>query len=233
MIWKVARFFRPGLFPFILGFLFLGFSVTYYALDFPDPIEIQKFLRTAFERYGFAAVFLATLLESLFVLSFYFPGSLVIVLSVLAIGGSLGNLSQLTIVVACGAFVGISADYAIGRYGLYSLFARIGGREGLERAASWQERWGVWSFLLFGFHPNFLALVATHAGIAGVKYLRVALLTIISLLFWTPLAIFLISVVVSEVSATSTSQHWYVFGAFMVWGLLLAGLNWLQSESPR
>jgi membrane protein DedA with SNARE-associated domain len=217
---RLANAIRATIFPLFIGITFLVFSFFYYSLGLPDPAELQAMLASFFEDYGLVAVFLAAFVEAFFVLSFYLPGSLVIVLAVLASDGSIAELSTLALAVGLGALAGILSDYFVGRWGLHVLFARFGGTQSLKRAEAWQARWGGWSMLLLGFHPNFLSLVSTHAGISRVPFAKVAVLSMLSLLIWTPIAVFLISLLVDQVSATSDGQHWYVFGAFLFWAFV-------------
>jgi len=217
---KVGAGCRAALFPFLIGVSFLVFSFAYYAAGLPSPSELQPLMEDAFETYGLTAVFLGAFLEAFFVRSFYFPGSLVIVLSVLATGGDAGDLAQVTLAVGAGAFLGIVCDYCLGRWGLHGLFARFGGTQGLNQARNWQDRWGSWAMIIFGFHPNFLSLVATHAGISKASFLRVVTLAFFSLIFWTPVAVFLINLIVSEIAATSGNQHWIIFGLLKFWAAL-------------
>ena len=212
---------RPGLFPFLLGIFFIIFSEIYYLLDLPSPSEISEILKNHYNQYGLSVVFLGAFIEAIFMLSFYLPGSLIILLSILAIGDTPSELINIGVMMYTGALSGFVVDYWIGRFGLHTLFEKIRGKQSIYKAEKWSKKWGKWTSLAFGFHPNFLSLVCVYRGIAKDQFLRVVLDAAISLFIWVPISILLIFFLVSEISATSNSQHWYVFIAFMVWSALL------------
>jgi membrane protein DedA with SNARE-associated domain len=101
-------------------------------------------------RYGYIGVFVAAMLESLFPVGFFFPGSILILSAATVSDSASLNPIAVAVLAASGETVGQYASYAIGWYGGPPTVAKIadrfpGTRAPMERGGELFRRHGVWA----------------------------------------------------------------------------------------
>jgi membrane protein DedA with SNARE-associated domain len=160
-----------------------GLALAWYLLDLPPEAELIIIIRGWLETYGTVMVLVGSLLESLLLVGLYFPGSLVIFLSVGLATSPLHALTQV-IAVSVGMFTGYLTNYYIGRYGLYKLVLRFGLRENLTTATTKLEQ-GATRYVFYTYwNPGLAAFTATAAGITGLPLRRFLMLSIGGIVVW-------------------------------------------------
>ena len=159
---KVLKFLRPGVPYFAFGASFFVFQILMSVLPIPDFPTILVYLRGMLHSYGLWAVGVAYFIEGLFLISFYWPGSFVLFLAVAAAAGSTSLLAHVWLVINLAGFAALTANAAIGRYGLHHVMLRLFGTELYKRATEVAARRGAWALLILGFHINWLAMAVVY-----------------------------------------------------------------------
>lgn len=88
-------------------------------------------------------VFVASALEAIYLIGFYFPGTLLILGVLLSTSCSAAQLTPLLLAVWLGSTAGLFVSFAAGSI--------IGARANRDSATHWLGRWAPW---VMGFHPN-------------------------------------------------------------------------------
>ncbi|MBX2866967.1 VTT domain-containing protein [Candidatus Kaiserbacteria bacterium] len=155
----------------------------WYLLDLPPDYELKRMIGDAFQTYGPIVIYLGSLLEGLLFIGFYFPGSLVIFLSVALAGSPLAAVKAV-VFVTLGLYTAYIIDYLLGRYGWYRLLTRFGLGESINETRERLEARG-WRYILATFwNPAFSALTATAAGILHLPLRSFALMALGALILW-------------------------------------------------
>ena len=148
------------------------------------PEEIVGKLADWYGQYGYWVVFISALIEGIFVINLYFPGSTAILL-----GGALASQNELSaiilvLLIILGFFISYIANYFLGRYGLYQLLLRFGYKEAIEGTKESLIAEGPKMMLVSFFHPNVGSVVATGAGIIKMPFRQFAIWCLVSLIVW-------------------------------------------------
>ncbi|MFZ2586519.1 MAG: hypothetical protein WAZ18_00100 [Alphaproteobacteria bacterium] len=157
--------------------IFLAVTVTLYAVLanyglVPDVSNLVTNLQALFATYGRWALFGAAFLEGLFMVSLYFPGSMVVFAAVMFTEKTLPSLALLTATCWVAFMAAGFINYAMGHYGFYKIFNALGARSMLANTRTFMERRGAWAFVLTSFHPNYLAIVQVCAGMGNYGVAR-------------------------------------------------------------
>ncbi len=177
----------------VIGLFFL-FYLIWEILDLPKQAEMMVIAERYFNNYGLMAVFLSAMLEGLFLFGLYFPGSFVVLLSVTLFGDDPNTMISIIFVVILGLLSAYSINFALGKYGWYKFFVRLGLSAKIEEVKSDLLKHGRKTILVSGWHPNFASITATVAGIIHVPFREYfyysSISTIAWCLFWGLLACF-------------------------------------------
>ena len=82
----------PGIIQFILALFLIVLIIADYFLMFPSIQEITIYSKNLFSKYGYAIIVIAAFVEAFFMIGLYFPGSFVILLSVMISNYSIKSL---------------------------------------------------------------------------------------------------------------------------------------------
>lgn len=148
------------------------------------PEEIVSKLAGWYGQYGYWVVFISALIEGMFVINLYFPGSTAILL-----GGALASQNELSaiilvLLIILGFFISYIFNYFIGKFGLYQLLLRFGYGEAIEGTKESLITKGPKMMLVSFFHPNVGSVVATGAGIINMPFRQFATWCLVSLIIW-------------------------------------------------
>jgi len=172
----------------IVPLVLLGFSLAtilvYQALQLPSRDAVLDSIQALYTRYGPVVILLGALMEGTLFLNLYLPGSTVIALGVIFAGGDLVRVVIAVALATLGLFGTALINYALGRYGWYRLFVKLGIGDELEAMKARFECRGLALILSTYFHPNVGALAATSAGILRVSFLHFAGYSLVALIFW-------------------------------------------------
>ena len=171
---------KPALFWFsVVGTL----AILWKALDLPTETEMVQIVSLWLSTYGFYLVFVGSLVEALLFIGIYFPGSIVIFLSV-ALAPDVKTAIVTVICVSLGMLLGYLVNYLLGKYGWYKLFLKLGMKNGIERAQVKMQTNDIRYVFYTFWNPGLAAFTSTAAGILKVAYKRFAILSVSAVLFW-------------------------------------------------
>ncbi len=171
---------KPALFWFsVVGML----AVVWKLLDLPSETEMVAIVSSWLTIYGLYVVLVGSFIESLLFIGIYFPGSIVIFLSV-ALAPDIKTAIVTVLSVSLGMFFGYVTNYLLGKYGWYKLFLKLGMKNGIERAQSKMQTNAIRYVFYTYWNPGLAAFTSTAAGILKVSYKRFLALTVSAVLFW-------------------------------------------------
>lgn len=159
--------------------------MVWLLLDLPPEETLTPIAKEYFKKYGAVAVFAAAVLEGLFVIGWYFPGSTIIVVCLIVAADD--PLSFLT--AAISAAVGLSAAYFInfvlGKHGWYRLLTRFGFGETIETAKKRLAQHGLTAIFLSYWQFGLASTTSTAAGILRFHTIRFGLISSAGAFFWS------------------------------------------------
>lgn len=171
-----------------LPILFTGIvaavSLVWWIFQLPNGDELVSIVQRFFDTYGYWALFISSFIEGALVLGFYFPGGVVIFLSVVLAGHDVPRVATIVGLVS-GAFVlGLVVDYLLGKYGWYKILVKFGFRRELENAQRRLQRHGVLAIILSYWDINIASMTATAAGILRYPFVRFVVYSAIFITIW-------------------------------------------------
>lgn len=202
--------------PLIFLALSIAYMLVWRAFDLPVGDDLVAAITLFFSRYGLWVVFVSSVLESALLLGNYFPGGIVIFMSVVAARGNVLDIIAAVCTVSAGFCIGYGLDYALGRYGWYRLFLRLGLATQLEQAQAKLLRHGKKAFAFSYWEPNIGSITATAAGILHMPVRTFLLYSLVALLCWNTFWGALVGFVGKDILFIFSSWK-YVIAALLVW----------------
>ena len=150
----------------------------------PASSEIVESLRIPYERYGYYLIFAGGVLEGLFLVGFYVPGSTVMLLGAALSAQGILSLPLVVLAGTSGLMLSYTVDYVLGRYGWHYIFSRFGMQEEMNETKEKLEKHHIKSFLLGYISPGSASFVATASGVVKVPFVRFFLLSFLSQSVW-------------------------------------------------
>lgn len=183
----------------------------------PSPETLIALLQSWYATYGWWALFVSSVIETIVYVGLYFPGSVIIGTMVVLSGGGGVVLGQVALVVGAATIVGCGVSYVIGHMRVILSSAR----EPTQPALTWR------SFLLVHLHPNAVALWYARAGWHGQAFWRYLPLTFMitviwSWTFWMTISQFVVS------PATRFDEGTVVVVALGLWVLLETAIKYYR-----
>jgi membrane protein DedA with SNARE-associated domain len=209
-----------GYLPLLIAVAFSVFSLLYDLLDFPSPKELSIIGKNLYEQYGLIILLLASLLEGIFMVNIYIPGSFVIVLSVFLSDKSIDQLFIISIIVWAGFFSSSIFNYWLGATGFYKALLLLGKKNTIERMQVWINKKGGRAIFLSSIHPNFQAITMVCAGISRYSFLSSSIKSAVSLIFWVPIWTVVFSIILKRVDIENSNGPLYVIGLLVLVGIV-------------
>lgn len=173
--------------PLILLAVILVSFLLWKTFSLPDSEQIKLTFQQFFQTYGLIAIFIAGVLESLLLVSQYFPGGFLIILGVISAGDDISRIVIIISVAVLGFLVGYCVDYLIGKYGLYQLFLKLGFKKSLSKYEKLLERHAFKTILVSNWDSHFASVASTAAGILHLNFKKFLLYSLISSAIWNAL----------------------------------------------
>jgi membrane-associated protein len=174
--------------PIILsGIMLLIYGSIFYfvLLRFPNAKELLQTLEKLYATYGYGIIFLSAIIEGLFLVGNYIPGTAAILLgAAIAKSGKL-FLPFVILLGTAGLLLSYCVNYFLGKYGWYHVLAQFGMEEPLRVAEEKLKKHGKKAIAVGYISPNGGAILSTAAGIVKMPFKRFLLLSIPSQLFWS------------------------------------------------
>ncbi len=212
--------FLGALFEWSIVLLFLVYILTYRYLGLPSTNELFALFQKGFENYGLLFLFFGLVLEGLFVVGLYFPGSAIAIMAVITMGHTYTDVFFI-ILVGTIAIVSVNIiNYLLGRYGYYKILERFGAQGSIERMGNRFQKNQKRVIFLFSSSPNFSAITSIYAGIVRVKFSEYIRWLSLCVLFWISLVTGLVYIFLGDYDITSASNvQWYALGILIAWAL--------------
>jgi membrane protein DedA with SNARE-associated domain len=186
-----------------------------------DLIILQ--LKNLVSQYGLWALVLGSVIETLFMVGAYLPGSLVIVISVALFSRDPVSLFMAFVCINAAAFVTNILNYYIGSTGMYKFFKYLGAQKAINNAKKQMELYGGWSIFLSGVHPNLLGIMVAYAGLSGRGLLRTLFASLLTTIVWVPLLMWT-SIIFTDQLLNGRNGSWLAMPFFFVVWILVVVL---------
>ena len=128
----------------------------------PHPVEIISFLGNLYNHYGLIGLSIATFLEGIVYLGLYFPGSFIILLSVILSDGSFISFFKISLVVSLTLTLTSVINYWLGRH--------IKSKNFDEELPSSKNTKGL---ILSSIQPNLLAFYFFDQGLEKKSFFKI------------------------------------------------------------
>lgn len=170
--------------PLVFLVLYVG-VVILIKFYLPSPKEILLIVEGFYRQFGYFIVLISGLLESLFLIGFYLPGSAAILLGAALARDGVIFLPLVILLGTVGLVTGYTVNYILGRHGWYHVLSRFGFEGGLVSAEKKLKTHQKKTLFLGYISPALAAFVSTAAGIMKVPFKTFFIFTCISQLFWS------------------------------------------------
>ncbi|HYF10419.1 MAG TPA: VTT domain-containing protein [Candidatus Paceibacterota bacterium] len=157
--------------------------VMWILLDLPSKEVLLGWAKHYISIYGYPFVLIGSFLEALLLIGWYFPGSVIIFLSVILAPSPVSAAISVAL-VTCGLYAGYIFNFFLGKYGWYKLLLFWGVREQLEDAQKNLTKYGIRAIFLSYWGPGLAAFISTAAGILQYDFRRFALYSLIAVSTW-------------------------------------------------
>jgi membrane protein DedA with SNARE-associated domain len=171
---------KPALFWFLLVAVL---AIVWKILDLPSEEETIMIVTSWLREYGLWVVLIGSIIETLLFVGFYFPGSVIIFLSVALSPDPLQAVKAI-ITVSLGMLIGYSINYLLGKYGWYKVFLKLGMKGGIENAKIKMEKNDLRYIFYTYWNPGLGSFTSTAAGVIQMNYSRLLLLMIFAVAIW-------------------------------------------------
>lgn len=229
----IVAFIKPGLLPYSLALVFAIFAISYQALSLPSPTEIAQFLKNLISSEGVLVFLFIAFVEALFLLSVYFPGSLVIVFTVIYLDASFIQLIEIVMLCVFGFSCANVVNYYIGRFGFYRILLLLRGDEALNTTIEWIKKRGITAIFAAGVHPNVMAACVVCLGVAGMPFHKAIFLSTVSLIGWSVIYVPILAMLSESKPADPGYQIFFLVFLFISWGLALSFLKITRKNTNR
>ena len=220
MLQRINRVLEPATFQILLASLIGLLNIVYEPLGLPSSAQIIKLAEGFFAQYGLWVLFVAALLEGLFMISIYFPGSFVIFITVLLSDRTLITLVQIGVVAWVGFMLVGAVNYLLGRYGWYKILVWLDRANVVDKMKRDLQKYGNRAIFFSAFHPSFLSIMQVSAGISKLGMMRTLALSGISLVFWIALWEAIVTPLLNTVNVEDTGgSGWIMVGVVLLWGV--------------
>ncbi len=162
----------------------LLYQILWRFLNWPTGEALTTLLTNFFIHYGLWLVLLCSILESAVVIGNYFPGGLVIFISVVACQGDLPKIVLTVLIVSIGFFIGYLIDYLLGKFGWYKLLVKFGFSNQIEQAKTKLLKHSLKAIFSSYWEVNLASITATSAGILQMDFKTFLWQSTGVLLFW-------------------------------------------------
>jgi len=206
-------------FPLSILIILLILSFLGKYLQVPTPEDLVNKVISTFGGLEIWAVFLIALVEGFLFLGQYFPGGIIIFLSIISAGRDIFRISILVLTISVAFIIAYSLNYTIGKYGFYSLFNKIGLGNTIKNSSEKIRKKASTAIAISYEDPNLASITATAAGIVRLPFKHFLLLssiwTLIWNIFWATIIYFLGETALNLIGVN------YIFFILFVWIILI------------
>lgn len=210
----------PGIIQFLLAVFLILLIFADKTLGLPSFVDMAEGMKTLFDKYGFIVLTIMAFVESLFMLGLYFPGSYVIILSVIMSDKSLVSLSQIGFYCWIGFVAANCLNYFLGRYGYYKVLLLLGKEKTISQMQNWLSQHQFKTIFFSAIHPNFLSVTVVCCGISRILFLKTIIVSSLALAVWIIIWIITTTPFLKSISIDDPNQGIYLVCFFFLWGVI-------------
>ena len=174
----------PFIGPLIILLLYAAFIFFIRGKIPQSPNEFLLFIKTFYKDYGYYLIFFGAFFEATFLVSFFIPGSTVILLGAALSRTGVVEFPLVILLGTAGLVLGYTINYFLGKYGWYRVLSAFGLEKGIKNAEEKIKKHGAKAVLLGYISPGPAAFISTAAGILGMPFKKFLLISFFSQLFW-------------------------------------------------
>ncbi|OGG43203.1 hypothetical protein A2841_03485 [Candidatus Kaiserbacteria bacterium RIFCSPHIGHO2_01_FULL_48_10] len=176
-VWHAAQF------PLFCLSVVLVLYAAWFLFDLPPKDELIEIVKEYLARYGYPLVFVGSFLEALLLIGWYFPGSLIIFLSVI-LASSPFSAAVSVFFVTLGLYSGYGVNFLLGKYGWYRLLLAFGIRRQLDEAQIKLSKYGIRAIFASYWNPGLASFISTAAGILQYPVKKFLIFSLIAVSLW-------------------------------------------------
>lgn len=177
--------------PLIVGAIVASLYATWLVIDLPPEETLVRIAQDLFERYGVGIVLAAAILEGLFLVGWYLPGTLVIMLAFILAGQDAPRVAFIAALAITGLYFAYLINFFVGKHGWYRLLVVFGMRRALEQGQQRLTKYGLNAIFLTFWQLNLASVTSTAAGILQFPFARFSgyalAATTLWMIFWSSL----------------------------------------------
>ena len=203
-------------------------TILWSWLNLPNKNELLVVLKDFFDKYGLIIVFLAAIVEGLFLVGWYVPGGTVMFIGVILAGKNIALVLLNGLIITIGLLLAYALNYFIGYYGWYRLLKKFGQSEQLDKyKIKIQKDLGTGLFLSY-WHPNVAVWASTAAGILKINFKQFFWRSALVLLIWNLLWGALVYILGEKALAMASFK--FIFMVIAIWILIKLLLSYKLSK---
>lgn len=226
MLQYIKKFFLAAAFEYSIALFFLIYLLSYNHLGLPSPGELWILGEKMFNQYGFWLLIFGIMIEGLFMLGFYFPGSIIILGSIILLAKTPTDVFLVILIGSIGLVLVNIINYLLGRYGYYKIFNALGAQKTLDRMEHRFRNNRKSVIFVFASSPNFLAIASIYAGIARTTLKKYIPFMALSVIFWVSLVSAVLFIFFKDITITDNSNlGWYGFTITLLWAFFESSLS--------
>lgn len=199
--------------------LFLIYLLTYNLIGLPPIEDLFIIVEKLFNQHGFILLFIGLFLEGLFVIGFYFPGSIIIFGSVIVLGKTYEDIFLIILIGTLTLILVNIFNYMLGKYGYYRILEKFGAKDLIERMEKRFEKNKTGTIFLFSSSPNFLAILSIYAGIVKTNIKQYFQFMSLCVLFWVSLVSMILFIFFNNFSFKDSNLGWISFIIILSWAI--------------
>jgi membrane-associated protein len=170
--------------PAIFLLIYIGLLVAFRG-RIPETAVLMQQITGLYGHFGYSLVFFGAFLEVLFLIGFYVPGSVVVLLGAALAKQGIVQFPYVYLLGSFGAVCGYIINYMLGRFGLQGILSVFGLTESMKGTTENIRKHGPKAIFVGYFFPGSGSFFSTAAGVLGMPFKTFLVWSIVSQLFWS------------------------------------------------
>jgi len=154
-------------------------------LKIPDAGTLITLITGLYKQFGYGIVFVSGILEAMFLIGMYVPGTAAILLGAVVAKSGAVSLPLIIIFGTIGMLIGYTINYYLGKHGWYHVLAKFGLEKGIVETEKKMKQHGIKAIAIGYISPNSGSLISTAAGVMKMPFGKFILMSAVCQLFWS------------------------------------------------
>lgn len=168
---------------FLIIYLIIFFVLRGKVAD--NHADFINQVKALYSRFGYSLVFLGAFFEGLFPVGLYIPGSTVVLLGAISAKAGVIKFSLVIVLGTLGFVLAYTANYFVGKFGVYRLLAFLGLEQEIINAQKKLKKSQIKAIFLGYISPGTGSFISTASGVIKISFWKFLLTSIISQSFWS------------------------------------------------